>query len=143
MIRWYPLSFLALFCATVASIGCGGARTTFEVPVSGMVTVAGEPVTKGAISFVSVDGETPAGGGSIQDGVYRAQVPPGEKIVVIHGNKLVGQQKEFPDLEQSAMQNIYQKVTPSDYGFKHLSPLKVTIDEAQEGLDFDLPKAKK
>ena len=127
----------ALLTLVVAS-GCGEKKN--EVQVSGKVTIDGEPIENGVITFIAADGVTPPGGGAIKDGTYTAMVPPGEKIVTVMGNKLVGQEPEYADMPDSPMRDKYETVTPAEYGAKHVTPLKATIGEAQEGLDFDLSK---
>ena len=83
--------------------GCG--ESSNEVEVSGKITIDGEPVPRGSISFVSADGEAPAGGGVIQDGTYTAKVPPGEKVVLVLGNKLVGEEPLYEGVPDSPTRN--------------------------------------
>ena len=110
-----------------------------EVEVSGSATIDGEPIPNGSITFLAADGKTPAGGGGIKDGKYTARVPPGEKIVLVQGNKLVGQEREFPDKPDSIMRDVYKMITPPAYNAQSATPLKATIpDEPVKGLDFDL-----
>lgn len=130
--------FCVVMGALVIASGCG--KKTNEVEVSGKVTIDGEPIENGMITFVSTDGAIPPGGGAIKDGVYTAKVPPGEKIVMVLGNKLVGQEPEYEDVPDSPMRDKYETVTPEAYNAKHLSPLTASISGPQEGLDFDLSK---
>jgi len=128
---------LSLF-ALVVTCGCG--ETAGDVEVSGTVTINGEPIGNGTISFVSADGATPTGGGVIKDGAYTATVPPGEKVVMVLGNKLVGQEPQYADVPDSPMLDKFEMITPEAYNAKHLTPLKASITGPQEGLDFDLDK---
>lgn len=120
-------------------LGCSSGSSVHQVDVTGKVTIDGEPVPRGTITFVAEDGQTPTGGGIIEEGNYIAKVPPGDKIVMVLGNKLVGQEPEF-DTPGSAMRNVYETVTPPAYNAEHLTPLRATITESQENLDFELSK---
>ncbi len=122
----------------VALSGCG--EKSSNVQITGKISIDGEPIPKGTISFVAADGETPTGGGVIKDGTYTALVPPGEKVVLVLGNKVVGQEPLYEDVADSPMRDSYEKVTPDAYNAAHLTPLKATITESQEGLDFELTK---
>lgn len=122
----------------VAFSGCG--EESSNVQVTGNISIDGEPIPKGTITFVSADGETPTGGGVIKDGTYTAFVPPGEKVVMVLGNKVVGQEPLYEGVSDSPMRDSYEKVTPDAYNAAHLTPLKATITESQEGLDFELSK---
>lgn len=133
----YASIALALL-ALASSTGCGEKKN--EVTVSGKVTIDGESIEMGKISFVAADGATPTGGGVIKDGAYTATVAPGEKTVLVQGNKLIGQEPEYEGVPDSPMRDKYEMITPKAYNAAHLTPLKATITEAQEGLDFDLTK---
>jgi hypothetical protein len=63
---------------------------------------------------------------------------PGEKIVLVLGQKLVGQEPEYEGVPDSPMRDKYEIITPPAYDAAHLSPLKATISGPQDGLDFDL-----
>ena len=133
----YGWASMALVMTVVA---CGCAEKGSEVTVSGKVTIDGEPIPTGTVTFVAAEGDTPTGGGVIKDGAYTARVPPGEKIVLVLGNRLVGQEPEYKDMPDSPMRDKYEMITPEAYNAKHLTPLKASITGPQEGLDFELTK---
>ena len=56
--------------------------------VSGAVTLDGQPVKRGAISFIPLDGNTPTAGGEIRDGRYTATVPITTMKVSISARRL-------------------------------------------------------
>lgn len=130
----YGLS--VVLSALLVLSGCGEAET--DVTVSGKVTVDGAPIPTGAINFVDPAGIIPTGGGVIADGSYTAKVQPGEKVVMVLGNKLIGQEPLYEGVADSPMRDKYEMITPEAYNAAHLSPLKATITDSQEGLDFDL-----
>ena len=118
--------------------GCSSSSREGMVEVAGAVTLDGEPIPNGTITFLSADGTTPAGGGKIQDGSYRATVPPGEKIILVLGNRVVGQEPVYEGVADSPMRDKIETITPGAYNAKQATPLKATIEDAQEDLDFDL-----
>jgi len=132
----YGVTVALLLTMTLA--GCSEARN--ELEVTGKVTLEGEPIPRGTITFLAADGSTPVGGGVIQEGTYTAKVPPGEKIVLVLGNKLVGQEPEFAGVPDSPMRNKYETLTDPAYNAKRLSPLKATITDATTSIDFELEK---
>lgn len=76
--------FHCVVVAAIACLVCSGCTTDRRVPVQGQVTVSGQPVDSGTISFEPIDGRGPTEGGSIERGQYRiARVTPGRKIVRI------------------------------------------------------------
>jgi hypothetical protein len=78
-LRATPLALIAVLLA-----GCGASSCR----VTGEVTYEGDPVKKGTITFVPVDGKGPIAGGSIVDGRYSAEVStPGPKLARIEAVK--------------------------------------------------------
>jgi hypothetical protein len=135
------MAALSLF-ALATSAGCGqkGADT---VKVSGKVTIDGEPIPMGTISFFAADGKAPTAGGAIKDGTYTAEVPPGEKNVVVLGNKQVGEEKVFPDKADSPTRPKLETLTPLAYNAANTTPLKASVTAAKSDLDFQLTKQAK
>lgn len=118
--------------------GCGPEKTK-EVMVTGSITIDGEPLEEGSIQFVSVEGETPTGGGTIINGTYTAQVSPGAKKVLVLAYEVVGEEPEYEGVADSPMREVRELVTPEAYNAKHLTPLEATITDADmEGVDFEL-----
>ncbi len=133
------LKYARIGLALLALAGVGGcAEKAAEMDVTGKVTIDGQPIETGTISFIAADGAAPTGGGVIKDGVYTAKVPPGKKTVLVLGNKLVGKEPLYKDVPDSPMRDKYQMVTPEAYNAAHLTPLKASITDSQQGLDFEL-----
>lgn len=116
--------------------GCGSPNP--ELTISGHVTINGEPIEGGSITFVAEDGVAATGGGTIQNGRYTAIVMPGRKKVLVLGNKLVGEEPEYQGVPDSPMRQVFKTVTPENYNAAHLTPLTATIEKAEENLDFAL-----
>lgn len=81
---------LSIALAVLACAGCGNGKA----PIKGTVAFAGKAVEQGTISFEPENGAGEAVSGLIQDGVYELAgeqaVPPGKKIVRIHGMRKTG-----------------------------------------------------
>lgn len=83
-----PLATLTIILS-MAAVGCGGGgRPSGRVPVSGEVTLDGQPLDQGAIQFEPTDKTSKLNaGGVIANGKYRIGseqgLPPGKYKVVI------------------------------------------------------------
>jgi len=104
-----------LVASVIALAGCG---EDSDLPrVSGTVSVDGQPVEKGSISFIPVDGQGPTTGAEIVTGKYASTAPRGESKVEIRVPKVVGQKKLY-DTPDSPVQNILAEVLPDKYNEK-------------------------
>lgn len=139
MIRFpFAVSMVVLSAVTLLT-GCG-AESNNTVTVQGKVTVDGKPVEQGSITFLATDGETPSSGGVIAGGEYSAEIVPGEKTIMILGNEVVGQELVLEGVPDSGMRDKLKTTTHPNYNAAHLTPLKASITEATESLDFALTK---
>lgn len=75
---FFALGCIALGFFSFLITGCNP-PTLDTVPVSGKITVDGQPIPQGVIIFHAADGQTASGGGAIENGVYKAEVPLGKK----------------------------------------------------------------
>ena len=117
--------------------GCGAPKTkTFKV--TGKITIDGQPIEQGAIKFMAVDGATPVGGGSIKNGTYFAEVPPGQKKVLVNGQKVVGTEPLYKDMPDSPTRDKLDRTTPLIYNNQEATPLTADIKGETKDLDFDL-----
>jgi len=107
------------------------------IRVTGTVTLDGQPVEQGAIKFYAEDGQSPGGGGSIKDGTYVANVPPGKKKVLINGQKVVGTEKLY-DTPDSPTRDKLEQITPPIYNSLYNSPLTADVSKETKELNFEL-----
>jgi hypothetical protein len=132
---WLKTGLTLIFAVCVT--GCGevasGPKTA---TVSGTVTLDGEPLESGSISFAPVDGIGPSAGEKITDGTYTANVPLGEKRVLITSPKVVGQRKTYEGVADSPTVPIYKELVPARYNAQ--SELKTTITSGKNPGDFIL-----
>lgn len=136
--RFFRLAASSAIALSLGLVGCGESVDT--VTVKGTVTVDGEPVPKGTISFMSKDGSSVAGGGTIKDGAYEAQTPPGDKWVMVLATKVVRQEPMYAGQPDSPMQDVTEQITSPVYNAAHQTPLEAKIDGPKEGLNFELTK---
>jgi hypothetical protein len=114
--------FVTLLGAALLA-GCGDGKST----VSGTVTMDGQPVASGAITFVKVDGELAREGAVIRDGSFQATLPPGKYKLELTGQKVVGKRKQkgFDGSEEEV--EITAELFPERYNAKselieHIKP---------------------
>ncbi len=125
-----------IFCMLsllIFTVGCGPEPKT--TPVSGTVTVDGEPAKSGSISFIPVDGMTAVTGGVIEDGKYACEAPLGESKVEIRVPKVVGKKKLY-DTPDSPVQELLAEALPEKYNEK--SELRFTGVKGKNEKAFDL-----
>ncbi|QDU48860.1 hypothetical protein [Gimesia panareensis] len=80
--------YLMLACTAGVLVGCGGGDagpTTY--PVTGKVTVDGEPLAEGNIIFRDAEGKAASGAGKIEQGAFSFETVAGKKAVVITANR--------------------------------------------------------
>ena len=87
---------------------------------------------------MAVEGETPVGGGSIKNGTYLAEVPPGQKKVLVNGQKVVGTEPLYKDMANSPTRDKLERTTPLIYNNQEATPLTADIKGETKDLDFDL-----
>ena len=126
---------VAIAVMILAVSGCRGDGT---VKISGKVTVDGEVVETGSITFAPADGKTSVEGAEIVNGEYKAKVPPGDKIVRIRGMKLQPSEVYDAVSQTTHVSSTAIRITDVKYEAEK-SPLQVTITKNGETHDFDLP----
>jgi hypothetical protein len=106
------VAFLALvaFCLLA---GCSDSTT-----VSGTVTMDGQPVKSGAITFVKTDGDLVRAGAVISDGAFQAKLAPGKYRIELTGQKVVGKrkQKAFDGTDEEV--ELTEELFPERYNAK-------------------------
>jgi hypothetical protein len=74
-------------------VGCGDQKGS----VHGSVTLDDKPIAKGAITFVSVEGELIREGAVIEDGKFslRVPLPPGKYKIQLNAQRVTGTRKQL------------------------------------------------
>ena len=138
---------LLLILPLLIAAGCGGGTDGPErFPVTGKVTINGEPLDDGSIQFIPEAGtDGPSSGAPITNGAYTipAEKGPvaGQYLVQIRGTKKTGKQIEAgpPNPPGTMVDEVVQAV-PAEYNSN--STLKATIKEGpNEDVNFQLENA--
>lgn len=131
-----------LVCGTIALLsaaalaGCGPAVGT----VSGTVSVDGQPLEKGVISFVPADGKGAPITVDIKGGAYRAEAQVGPKHVQISAPVVTGKRKEYegPD---APLVEITEESLPPKYNSE--SELTFEVKRGANTQDWKVERGKK
>jgi len=139
---------LILWCRAIGVMvlvaGCGSDEGPERAAVSGTVTVDGEPLAEGAISFLPAEGtEGPTAGGTIEAGKY--DIPKANGVVVgknrvqITGNRKTG--RKVPDAGKpgSMREEVVSAISPE---FNTKSKLVETVKSGDNTLNFDVKGSK-
>lgn len=129
------LALVVLWVSVIVSMGCG--KKVERTAVSGVVSLDGEPVKDGQVSFEPAQG---ASGkmefGIIADGKYSIPeqfgLAPGEYLVRITGNRATGKMAEpdaFTEASQENSLEIMEQYIPPQ--FNTGSNLKVQIEPVE------------
>ena len=92
---------------------------------TGTVTFDGQPVAKGAITFVKQEGDLVREGAVIQDGRFQAKLPPGEYKIELNSQKVVGKrtQKGFDGKDE--VLELTEELFPDRYNSKTTLTTKI------------------
>lgn len=127
---------IGLLVVSPALLGCGGKGGMGTV--SGKVTLDGQPLADGLITFVPADGNSPTAGGKIKDGVYSVQASTGSQKVVINASKVTGSRKAYADDPNSPVITTTKEILPEKYSSAPTTELKVEVKGGSNTANFDL-----
>jgi hypothetical protein len=114
-------------------LGCNSEPS--QSTVKGSVTLDGQPLTEGRITFIAVDGGVQTAEAKIASGQYEAVVPPGEKRVEIRAPKVTGKQKMY-DTPDSPSVDVVTELLPPRYNVD--STLTMTVGDGEQEKSFEL-----
>jgi len=130
-----------LFALSLTSLpGCSAYKGPERAAVKGTVSIAGEPLKNGSISFTPTDGNTgPTAGGTITNGSF--DIPKdrgpvvGMNIISINGSEKTGRKVPAP-FGPDKMVDEYVEIVPPRYNTQ--SELKKDIQSGKNQLEFPL-----
>ena len=121
----------------IALLGLAGCnREPAKSRITGEVTLDGDTVDEGNISFVPADGVGPTAGERIENGSYSVEVPPGLKKVSINAPEVVGQRKAYESDPNSPMIEIVRERIPIKYNAQ--TELQYTVPAGSATKNFEL-----
>jgi hypothetical protein len=127
---------LLILAMLILPSGCRRTDGVVRIRVRGQVTLNGNPVRDGAISFVPADGKGPTAGAKIVAGLYTAEVPIGSKRVEIISPKVIGQRAAYDGAADSPMMDIVEEQIPLKYNVESI--LKAEVSHEKRTADFNL-----
>jgi hypothetical protein len=116
--------------------GCGDGKTV----VNGTVTLDGEPVPKGAVTFVRSDGDLVREGAVIEKGAFQVRVPPGKYRIEVNGRKVVGKKTQKGMNGQDEEIELTEELFPEKYNLK--SELTADIKSGDNPVKLELSSTK-
>jgi hypothetical protein len=131
---WWVLALVA------ATAGCGGSQAS----VSGRVTLDGEPVDHGTVTF------QPTGGGPVGYGVIRSGgsysvqtgqqpgVAPGEYVVTVQSVSEVTEAQRQAAVSGTMTEATGQLLTPPRYASRETTPLRFQLKRGGNRVDLEL-----
>ncbi|AMV19073.1 hypothetical protein [Planctomyces sp. SH-PL14] len=126
---------LAGVCVALALTGCSRKSGPLKVPVSGVVTLDGTPVSEGQIVFSDPAGVQQSYAGEIRKGEYVVQSTIGAKKVSISSMQMVSdKQGKYGGIQGDPVSaenpsNVYQEAVPAKYNAK----TELTIEVKESG----------
>ena len=131
-----PIAFflvILFLTATFSTVGCGSGNRN---PLSGTVTLDGQPVKTGTISFLPAAGTSGnSSGGEIRDGKFtipaEVGLQPGEYRVTINARMPTGKKVRDPQIGK-----LFDEMRPAVY--KQAGQLTVTIPAEGDEVSFEL-----
>lgn len=132
------LSGATILCWLVSGCQVQSYKGAKRYPLSGKVTVNGEPLDAGNISFLPEAGEQRVSGGVITDGAYHVSEADGANAgnyrVEIHWHRKTG--RKFRDSDLGIMVDERKEGLPEQFHTK--SKLRAEVSDKQTTFDFDL-----
>ena len=126
---------ITLMICFFALTGCSNDK---RVPVSGQITINGEPLSLATVEFIPVDQtalNTRAGANTDKDGAFSIPksrgLEPGEYVVTVYASISFDTQTKELATTETSLGNMYTKVlTPPEYNDK--STLRFTISAKEK-----------
>lgn len=138
--NWFRRSVCEFRILAIVSLlgllGCSDGKST----VSGTVTFDGQPVASGSITFVKNDGQLIREGAIINNGAFRATLPPGNYQVELSARKVVGKQKQKGFDGKDEEIELTQELFPARYNTS--TTLSAKIDPGPNTLKLDIQGGK-
>lgn len=146
--RWIQLlaSSVLPLALVLAAVGCGpsGPKT---VPVTGKVTIGGQPATNVSVSFVPEDPTLPTASGSVQNGSYTlysgVEGKPGavvgnyKVILAVQGGMDAEAYKKAS--ETGGTPGVSALSFPAEYADPSKTPLKKEVKAGGGPIDIEVP----
>ena len=125
-----PKHICILVCCL--TLGC---NTSTLTPVSGSVTLDGQPLAEGTIHFAPVDGQSPSQAAVIKDGSYQSELHRTNYKVQIYSPKPAKTAAKLDENGPGGGPRV-EELLPSRYNIQ--SELKLSVTGVSKAASFDL-----
>src|SRR5262245_3297796 len=132
-----PVAACALSLFLFASLaGCGDGKGS----VNGTVTLDGQPVATGTVTFVKSEGGLVREGAVIKGGSFQARVPPGRYKIEVNAQRVVGKRKQKGFSGEAEEVELTEELFPERYNTK--TELSEEIKSGRNTVTLDLRSKK-
>jgi hypothetical protein len=135
MHRWSPRALRHALLLLALSLCCGCGSKFADI--TGKVTLAGTPVSKGTITFLPGDGHGPTVAEKISEGQFSVRIPPGQYKVQIYGFRKLGEQHANKSDPSSPMKDILEQIIPARYNTATTLTREIKPGQRQEDFLLD------
>jgi hypothetical protein len=125
-----PVAWLWVVLAALLAAGCSSKAGT----ISGTVTMDGQPLDKGTISFAAAEGAAQPVTAEIVNGSYSTKLEAGKKFVQISAPLLVGQRKQY-NAPDAPTDDIWEERLPAKFHAE--SKLEVEVKPGSNSKNWD------
>jgi hypothetical protein len=133
---------LLIALLALSILGCGGAPSDGKVAISGTVTLKGQPLDRGTITFSSVDASKQLmTGGQIVNGQFdipaKDGLPPGRYRVRI--SSAAGGAQVAPGEAPGESNTVAEERIPPEWGSQSTQEVEIKPGERRATFKFDIP----
>ncbi|QDS89899.1 hypothetical protein EC9_41010 [Rosistilla ulvae] len=132
---------VSLYLLALFVLGCGPSTSTPSVRLGGTVTLDGQPLESGQISFIPSDGKGNSSGATVSAGSFDAEVFPGEMRVEIISPQVTGTRKVY-DTPDSPTEDVTEEQIPTRYNTNSTLTVDAVLGEDKTDLQFALTSGK-
>jgi hypothetical protein len=127
---------IGMLCVGLMAVGIGCGSSEF-IEVSGSVSVDGQPLKEGDISFVPLDKRFGGEGGKVSNGKFTMRARPGKNRIEIRANEVVpGKTVPSAAGPDAPPEPMIRSIVPPKYNEQ--STLEEDVSAAKRTFTFDL-----
>lgn len=139
-VRLWTLTICLVAVSLCLTSGCGGAGRPGTVPVTGQVTLDGQPLAGAAVMFTGPEGGAPVTAVTDQNGNFRLQAMPGLNKVAVAKTEAAGGagEAELAPAEDAPAPVQPQLLVPRKYANPATSGITVDVKPGMQPVRIDL-----
>lgn len=143
MRQWYLAgAVVCIFTLLLATVGCGGSSAGDKVAISGTVTLKGQPLDRGTVTFTSVDpSKQLMAGAQITNGQFSIPaeqgLPPGRYRVRFSAP--AGGPEVSPGEAPGESAVLAEERIPPEWGAQSTQEVEIKPGQSRVTLEFNIP----